>query len=207
MKRSLGADTLLLPSPVWVVGSYNISGQPNLMTVSWGGICCTTPPCIAISIRKSRLSHSNILDAGAFTVNVPSQQHLSATDYIGTTSGATHDKFSETGLTAIRGEMVNAPYIQEFPLVLECVLMHSLDLGSHTQLIGGILDVKAEEAILGPNGLPNAAFINPIIASAPERAYYAIGACLSPTGRPCRTAGEHQHLMSQPCGATEPYSG
>lgn len=207
MKRSLGADTLLLPSPVWVVGSYNISGQPNLMTVSWGGICCSAPPCVAISIRKNRLSHSNIIDAGAFTINVPSQQHLSATDLIGTTSGATHDKFSETGLTAVRGEMVNAPYIQEFPLVIECVLMHSLDLGSHTQLIGGILDVKADETILGPNGLPNAAFVNPIIASAPERAYYAIGSCLSQTGRPSQSADERQHQPPQDCCATEPYSG
>ncbi len=33
MKKSLGAATLAMPTPVWVVGSYNETGKPNIMTV------------------------------------------------------------------------------------------------------------------------------------------------------------------------------
>lgn len=36
MKKSLGAGTFALPSPVWVVGTYDASGKPNLMTAAWG---------------------------------------------------------------------------------------------------------------------------------------------------------------------------
>jgi flavin reductase (DIM6/NTAB) family NADH-FMN oxidoreductase RutF len=38
MKKSLGAKTLLYPTPVLVVGSYDKEGRANVMTASWGGI-------------------------------------------------------------------------------------------------------------------------------------------------------------------------
>jgi flavin reductase (DIM6/NTAB) family NADH-FMN oxidoreductase RutF len=51
MKTSLGAKTLLYPAPVMVVGTYNEHGQANVMTAAWGGIACSRPPCISISLR------------------------------------------------------------------------------------------------------------------------------------------------------------
>jgi flavin reductase (DIM6/NTAB) family NADH-FMN oxidoreductase RutF len=34
MKRSLGAKTLIVPTPTWVVGSYDKQGRPNGMTAA-----------------------------------------------------------------------------------------------------------------------------------------------------------------------------
>ena len=53
MKRSLGAKTLLFPTPVLLVGTYDQAGKPNLMTAAWGGVCCSKPPCVAVSLRKA----------------------------------------------------------------------------------------------------------------------------------------------------------
>lgn len=186
MKRSLGADTLAVPSPVWVVGSYDTNGQPNLITVSWAGICCSEPPCVAIAVRKNRLSHANILHSGAFTVNLPAVSQLAQADLIGMVSGVMTDKFSLTGLTAVSSDFVQAPYVQEFYLNLECSLLHSIDLGSHTQFIGRICDVKADEEVLDRQGLPVAGLVQPLLASAPERSYYALGRQLGQTS----TAGK-----------------
>jgi flavin reductase (DIM6/NTAB) family NADH-FMN oxidoreductase RutF len=52
MKKSLGAKTLLFPTPVLLVGTYDQNEKPNLMNVAWGGICCSQPPCVAVSLRK-----------------------------------------------------------------------------------------------------------------------------------------------------------
>jgi len=175
LKKSLGAKPLALPSPVWVVGSYGTDGQPNIMVVAWGGICSTEPPCVAISLQKSRLTYTNIMECKAFTINIPSKQHLALTDYIGIVSGRNVDKFSATGLTPVRSGIVNAPYVQEFSLVLECKVLHTMELGLHTQFIGQIFDVKADEVVLGSNELPIAWQVSPLIASAPDRAYYALG--------------------------------
>ena len=54
MKRSLGAKTLIYPAPTWIVGSYDKQGKPNGMTAAWGGICCSDPPCVAVSLRKAK---------------------------------------------------------------------------------------------------------------------------------------------------------
>jgi flavin reductase (DIM6/NTAB) family NADH-FMN oxidoreductase RutF len=45
MKRSLGAKTLIVPTPTWIVGSYDEQGRPNGTTAAWGGILLLRPPC------------------------------------------------------------------------------------------------------------------------------------------------------------------
>jgi hypothetical protein len=50
-----------------------------------------------------------------------------------------------------------------------------MELGLHTQFIGQIIDVKADEAVLGSNGFPVTWKVNPLIGSASDRAYYALG--------------------------------
>ena len=71
MKTSLGAKTVVCPTPVFVVGTYDVGGRPNVMTVAWGGICCSKPPCIAISVRKATYTYGNLAErkefAAAFT--------------------------------------------------------------------------------------------------------------------------------------------
>jgi len=176
MKKSLGAQTLAVPTPVWLVGSYDKEGKPNLVTVAWGGICCSGPPAVTISLRKSRHSHAAILQRGAFTVNVPSEAFLRAADFAGLASGRDTDKFGVAGLTAVRSLLVDAPFVAEFPLVLECRLMHTVELGVHTQFIGEIVDVKAEEAVLNAQGQLEAALVLPIVYSPATRTYYGLGA-------------------------------
>ena len=58
MKKSLGARTVAYPTPVFVVGTYDVEGQPNLMTVSWAGICCSVPPCVSISLRRATYTYA-----------------------------------------------------------------------------------------------------------------------------------------------------
>lgn len=178
MKRSLGAKTLIYPTPVWIVGTYDRQEKPNGMTASWGGICCSDPPCVAVSLRKSTHSFANLLDRQAFTINVPSQKHVKVADYFGLVSGHDTDKFAATGLTPVRSQVVDAPYVQEFPLVLECRLVHVFELGLHTQFVGEVLDVKAEEGVLDGKGMPDMLKVQPMIFSPGNQVYYGVGSTL-----------------------------
>ena len=71
MKKSIGAKTLVYPTPAFVIGTYDKDGRPNVMTAAWAGICCSKPPCVGVSLRKARYSYDNIVARKAFTVNVP----------------------------------------------------------------------------------------------------------------------------------------
>jgi flavin reductase (DIM6/NTAB) family NADH-FMN oxidoreductase RutF len=70
---------------------------------------------------------------------------------------------------------VDAPYVAEFPLILECRLLHTLEIGLHTQFIGEILDVKADEAVLDGEGTPDVEKIRPILFAPGTRAYHGLG--------------------------------
>ncbi len=175
MKQSIGARALIVPTPVWVVGTYDQKGKPNVMTAAWGGICCSKPPCVAIAVQKIRYTYTNLKERNAFTICVPSVQHAKETDYFGITSGKKSDKFAATGLTPTKSNIVDAPYVEEFPLALECKLIHSLELGLHTLFIGEVLDIKADKDILGEKGLPDMHKFKPIIYNPEIRTYYAVG--------------------------------
>jgi len=175
MKRSLGAKTLVYPLPVWVIGTYDKESKPNVATIAWGGICCSDPPCVAISLRKATYSYGNIVERKAFTVNVPSEKYVKEADYFGSVSGRNVDKFAESGLTSVKSEFVDAPYVKEFPLVLECKLIRTIEIGLHTQFIGEIMDVKADELVLGEKGITDIEKLKPVIFAADTGGYYGVG--------------------------------
>ena len=175
MKKSLGSKALIYPAPVWCVGSYDRNGKPNVMTASWGGICCSKPPAVTISLRKATYTYANIMESRAYTVSVPSEQYANEADYFGIASGKNTDKFAKTGLTPKKADTVNAPYIEEFPMVIECKVIHTYEIGLHTQFIGEILDVKADEAILGEKDLPEMMSLRPFVYAPESRTYYSVG--------------------------------
>jgi flavin reductase (DIM6/NTAB) family NADH-FMN oxidoreductase RutF len=175
MKKSVGAKTILYPTPVFIVGTYDKAGKPNVMTVAWGGICCSAPPCVTISVREATYTYGNLMEQKAFTISLPSEAQVVQADYIGIASGRDEDKFAAAGLTAVKSDVVNAPYVQEFPFVLECKIIHHHKIGLHTHFIGEILDIKVDEEMLGEKG-PDIKKINPILwAPDNNRGYYGIG--------------------------------
>lgn len=175
MKKSFGPNTFMPTTPVLLVGTYDEVEKPNLMTAAWGGICCSKPPCVSVSLRKATYSYAGIVARKAFTIGIPSASQAAQADYMGIASGRKLDKFAEAGWSAVRGEHVDAPYAGEVPFVLECRLVHSAELGLHTLFVGEILDVKADEAVLGEDGLPDMAKLAPFVFDTMHKDYYGLG--------------------------------
>ncbi len=178
MKRSCGAKTLAMPTPVWLVGTFDTAGKPNIMTVAWGGICCGKPPCVAISLRRATYSYASIEARKAFTLSIPSEAQVKMADFVGMASGADLDKFAACHLNPVRSDLVDAPYVAEAPLVLECRLLHTLEIGLHTLFVGEILDVKAEESVIGEKGNPDLEKVQPLIFDPAHQDYFGIGRAL-----------------------------
>ena len=180
MKKSLGARTLLYPTPVLVVGSYCADGRPNVMTAAWGGIACSRPPCISVSLRAATASHGNIVARKAFTISLPSRSQAAQADYFGLVSGRDTDKFAATALTPVASELVDAPYVAEFALVIECALLQTHELGLHTQFVGEIKDVKIDESCLDGDGHIDVGKLDPVALALEAGGYFALGALIGP---------------------------
>lgn len=172
-KVSVGVKGHIMPKPALVIGSYSSDGKPNIMTAAWAGICNSNPLSVAVSIRESRLSYENIMATKSFTINVPSTALVAEMDYVGNISGHDVDKFSELGLTPVKGDFVNAPYIKEFPIAIECEVTQVINLGSHTQFIGKIIDTKVDAHLIKANGKVNIEALQPVFYE--DEYYYSYG--------------------------------
>ncbi len=158
-----------------MVGSYDAQGKPNIMTIAWGGICCSQPPCVTVSLRKATYTYACITERKAYTVSIPSVEQVKEADYCGIATGRNTDKFVDLGLTPVRSELVDAPYVGEFPVVIECKLLRAIEVGLHTQFVGEIMDIKADEAVLNAEGLLDIRKLNPLIYNPGQSSYFTIG--------------------------------
>lgn len=179
MKKSLGARRFIYPLPVLMVGSYDENGRPDVCNVGWGGICCSTPPCVTIGLAHGRRTLANIQHSLAFTVGIPSADQEVQADYFGcATAHVEPDKIAKAGMHAVRSEKVNAPVIEEFKLTLECRVVEMHDLGSHIQIVGEIVDALAEEEILNEEGGVDIAKLDPILVDPSADTYHRVGECI-----------------------------
>jgi flavin reductase (DIM6/NTAB) family NADH-FMN oxidoreductase RutF len=176
MKQFLPPQTILLPSPVLIIGTYGPDGRPNIMNAAWGGIACSKPPCISVSLREATLTYHNIRHSKAFTVNIPSEKYAREADYAGIVSGRDCDKFADAHLTPVKSERVNAPIVQEFPYALECKLVKEVNLGLHTMFVGEIVGLAADSEALGETGMPDIEKVRPMLwGSVGSMGYYGVG--------------------------------
>lgn len=175
MKKDLGAKALLFPTPLLIVATYDAEGKPNAMAAAWGGICCSAPPCVAISLRKATYTYDSLMEKKAFTINIPGQEHVREADYLGIASGRNGDKLARAGLTPVKSELVDAPYIEEFPVNLECKIVNVLELGLHTQFVGEVLNVKMNGALQEDGEQTAIERMKPFVFAPDDGHYYALG--------------------------------
>ena len=175
MKKIIGTSPVLSPLPLLVIGTYDQDERANMMTAAWGGICSSSPPCVAFSVRESRYTYENLLQTEEFTVNIPSAAYVDEVDYFGIASGRKTDKPAVCGLTAEPAPDVHAPMIAEFPLVVECKMIKTVPLGSHLQVIGEIVQILADEDVLDENDNPLPDRVDPIIYDPRGKTYHKVG--------------------------------
>lgn len=175
MKENLGAKILVYPTPVYIVSTYGEDGTPNAMNVAWGGVCSSEPPCMMIALRKGRYTYDNIKRTGEFVVNIPDAAHVKEADAFGLVSGSKMNKFEKIGLTAKKCEFVDAPYIEEFPLAVECKVREDVEMGQHRILVGEIVNVIADKVCLNEKGMPDMDKVQPLIFDPVGNKYDKIG--------------------------------
>lgn len=151
MRKNFGTQTWCFPMPVLIVGTYDENGKANAMNAAWGGIYDYNQ--IMLCLSEGHKSYKNIMSSGAFTVSFANENSIVACDYVGIASGnKVVDKMEKAGFTTAPSEVVNAPIINELPITLECKLNKVNEDGI---IIGDIINVSAEEGILGEEGKPD----------------------------------------------------
>lgn len=170
-KVKLGPKTLLYPMPAVLVGA-KVDEKPNFMTAAWCGIAAYRPPALSVALRKERYTLKGIKEQNTFSINIPSASMAKNVDFCGIYSGKKKDKSQIFEL--FYGALQTAPLIQACPVNLECRVIHSLDLGSHTLVVGEIVETHISKDCLS-NGKPDPERIDPLIFTPEALVYQRLG--------------------------------
>ncbi len=171
MRKDFGVKTWAYPMPVFIVAAYDKDGVPCCMNAAWGGVYDTNQ--IMVCLADDHKTTKNILESRAFTVSIADAKHVTEADYVGIVSGNTvSDKMTKAGLSAVRSAFVNAPVIQEFPMTIECKLLKFNEDGI---CIGEIVNVSADESVIGGDGLIDPARLEAITYDPVHHTYIKLG--------------------------------
>lgn len=171
MRKNFGVQTWFYPLPVLIVGSYDEEGKADAMNAAWGGIYERNQVMLCLSTGHK--TTDNIRKKGAFTVSFAGTDHMVEADYVGIVSANTQqDKAERAGLHAAKSEFVDAPVFAEFPMTLDCRLIKFNEDGI---IVGEIVNVSAEERILGTDGTISLKKLAPITFDPVHNTYVKLG--------------------------------
>ena len=174
MKKDLGVVQAVYPMPVLMVAAYDEAGRVNVMNAAWGMICAMDK--IALFIDEDHKTTQNLLKSKAFTVALADRAHMDVADFFGIASGnKMADKFERTGYHAVKSGHVNAPVVEEFPVVMECELAEVINTENMYAIVGKIVNVAAEEAVLDEKGKVDPTKLDALIFDQFRHGYYISG--------------------------------
>ena len=171
MRKNFGVKPWVYPMPVFIVAAYDSNGKPCCMNAAWGGIYEENQ--IMLCLSESHKTTKNIKESKAFTVSIATAEYMREADYVGIVSGNnTPDKMEKAGFTSCKSEFVNAPIIEQLPMTVECKLIKFNEDGI---CIGEIVNVSADEKILGEDGEIDPIKLDPIAFDPVHHAYRKLG--------------------------------
>lgn len=159
--------------PVLMVATYNEDGSVNVMNAAWGTM--QERGTVALNLTETHKTVKNIKARGAFTVSIADAAHVIEADYFGVESGnRVSDKFENSGLTASKSGLLDAPVINEFPLCLECEFIEYQDGEYGCGVIGKVVNVTADESVM-VDGKIDMSLVNAIAFDPYTHGYYKVG--------------------------------
>lgn len=171
MRKNFGTKPWFYPLPVLIIGTYDKEGNADAMNAAWGGLYNSN--MVELCLSAGHKTTQNIKEKGAFTISFADAAHVAACDYVGIVSANnTPDKLKKAGFTTERATLVDAPIICELPMAMECKLVKITKEGN---IIGEIVNVNAEESILGEDGLVDASKLRAISFDPVHNQYLELG--------------------------------
>ena len=165
MRKSIKTTEAIFPMPVLLVSTYNEDGSIDVMNAAWGTM--VERNIVALNLTETHQTVANIKKRKGFTVAIADAKHVTEADYFGVVSGKdTPDKFANSGLNAEKSELVDAPVITDFPIVLECEFIEYQD--------SKVVNVTVDESVMKDDKVDVDA-VNAIAFDPYTHGYYKVG--------------------------------
>ena len=176
-KKELKMHAVVSPTETVVVSAYDEGGKAEACTLAFYMVSSHIPPCVTIAINATqrRKTLKAMLHNNAFVLSFPSISQVREADYLGVESGYNTDKLANIRYKTSGAKTVNAPVIDDFLLSLECEIVNTVTVGSHTQVTGEVKRILADESILDDKDKVVLEKLRPIIYDEEQVRYLEVG--------------------------------
>jgi flavin reductase (DIM6/NTAB) family NADH-FMN oxidoreductase RutF len=143
-KKESKMKSCLQPAPNVLVSCRGLDGENNVLAVGYCCNCSYDPPMVMVGIVPTRHSYKMIKESGCFVVNLVDRNYKETFDYLGSHSKRDEDKLAKMNVKLQEGKVVNAPFLPDCPVNIECTIVDSIVTGSHVMFVGKIEYVHAD---------------------------------------------------------------
>lgn len=122
---------IVCPRPIGWISTRSADGTANLAPYSFFNAVSDAPPAVAFSSDGWKNTVSNIRETGVFAFNVVTDRLAEKMNLTSVLYDEGTDEFAAAGIARRDCRSIPVPCVAESPAVLECRLMHLIDLRTH----------------------------------------------------------------------------
>ncbi|MDM9628098.1 flavin reductase family protein [Rhizobium sp. S152] len=146
---------IVSPRPIGWIGSRGADNSINLGPYSFFNAVSDRPKLVMFSSAGRKHSARNTAETGEFTCNFVGRELVEQMNISSAAVDYGVDEFALAGLTARKGELVDAPYVAEAFAVLECKVTEIIEPKSlsgeasdNIMVFGQVVGIHIDEAII-----------------------------------------------------------
>jgi len=129
--------------------------NPNVMTFSWQMPVNSADPClIVLAVSHIRYSYELIRQNRELVINVPGEELLEQTHFVGQVTGREIDKFKASGLTPVAAAAVEPPLIKQCAAHLECRIVRIFEMQTHDLMVCEVVRAIADADFFDGKWIP-----------------------------------------------------
>lgn len=124
----------IVPRPIAFVSTVGEDGIFNLAPFSNFTPVCVKPPLVCLHIGwkkdgRKKDTLKNIEFSKDFVINIVNEDLAETMNQASAEYPSNVDEFREVGLTAVKSDIVKAPFVAESPVNMECKLVQIIEFG------------------------------------------------------------------------------
>ena len=130
----------------WATGVTIVSaqhnGQRHGMTVSSFSSVSLSPPLVLVSLEQSTRTHQLVTTSGAFGVTILDTSQREISDQFAGRQTEDTDRFAHLETHSL---VSGAPILDQYLTSLDCRVVSTVSLGTHTVFIGEVMALEVNE--------------------------------------------------------------
>lgn len=140
--------SIVVPRPIAWVATLSAEGAGNLAPHSFFTVVCADPPIVAFTSIGRKDTLRNVLETREFTISMTTEPLM---EHVNDTSAPFEhgvDEAEQVGLAMAPSVRVAPPRVAASPAALECRLHSTVDLDSSVVVLGEVVSIHVDDAVV-----------------------------------------------------------